>query len=355
MKSRFLIALLLLALSAVGQYKIASPGYRYEFPRDNFDHPDYATEWWYYTGNVKDSSGRRFGYELTFFRQGVDRTHPQASPWTVRDIYLAHLAISDVQANRFFHEERINRLGPGLAGIEASSEKVWNGNWQATISARLHKLTASAGAHSIELQLVPTKPAVIHGQNGVSKKSAGEDAASHYVSYTRLATTGKIVLEGKQFEVSGTSWMDHEFFTSSADESLVGWDWLSLQLDDGADVMLYRLRNKDGSVGPFSSGTYISADGHSTYFGAGEFTMQPSGREWKSKVTGATYPIAWHVVIPRFGLDLNISTPLDAQELAGNNPLSPSYWEGAIDVTGSKSGVGYLEMTGYAKPLVLSH
>jgi len=251
MKSRLLAVLFLTCAALFGQYKTALPGYKYEFPRDYFNHPDYATEWWYYTGNVQDSQGRRFGFELTFFRQGVDRQHPQTTPWTVRDLYRGHLAMTDPYGKVFYHEERVNRAGSGLAGVDAGPGQVWNGNWQADIRGNTNHLRAFGADGSIDLELISTKPPVIHGQHGVSRKSASGGEASHYFSLTRLETSGKLTVKGEAFQISGASWMDHEFFTSTADPNIVGWDWLSLQLSDRSEIMLYRMRNKDGTVGAY--------------------------------------------------------------------------------------------------------
>ena len=360
MKSRVLALLFLSCAALFGQYKTALPGYRYEFPRDYFNHPDYATEWWYYTGNLEDSHGRRFGFELTFFRQGVDRQHQQTTPWVVRDVFLAHLAISDLNGAHFYHEERVNRTGPGLAGVDAASGQVWNGNWQADIRGSTQHLRAFGADGSVDLEVVSTKPPVIHGQLGISTKSAAEGQASHYFSLTRLNTSGKLTAGGEAFQVTGTSWMDHEFFTSTADPTLVGWDWLSVQLNDRSEIMLYRMRNKGGTVGAYSSGTFIAPDGTSTYLPLSDFSMPPAGQRWSSKATQADYPVSWHVSIPRLSIELDVTTPLASQELASKTELSPSYWEGAIDAKGTKngtpySGVGYLEMTGYARALALSH
>jgi predicted secreted hydrolase len=340
------------------QYQPALPGYKYEFPRDHFDHPDYKTEWWYYTGNLKSADGHRFGFELTFFRQAVSRDGGLKSDWNVRDLYLAHLALSDIDDKRFSHTERLNRAGSGVAGASLQSQKVWNGNWQVQWNNGEQHLQAIADDFALDLVLDSQKPPVINGRNGISQKGAGAGNASHYVSFTRLLTSGTIQLDGKSYSVGGTSWMDHEFFSSGLDQDEVGWDWLSLQLDDNTELMLYRLRHKDGSVDPFSSGTYVDASGKATFLSVRDFSMTPKSDTYSSPVTKAAYPIAWRVAIPSLVLDLQIATPLPSQELASSGDAAPSYWEGAITITGTRSakpisGVGYLEMTGYEKALRL--
>jgi predicted secreted hydrolase len=213
---------------------------------------------------------------------------------------------------------------------------------------------------AVELTLEPRKPPVVHGENGVSQKAAGEGHASHYVSFTRLDARGTIAVQGQNFAVKGSAWMDHEFFTNSLGAEEAGWDWLSMQFDDDTEVMLYRLRHKDGSVDPFSSGTYVDASGHASHLGLQDFTMRPTaGVNWTSSTSGATYPLAWEVTIPRYGIELQVRTPLQSQELNGRTEASPNYWEGAVEMSGKRGGhslhgLGYLELTGYDRPLPLS-
>ncbi|GAC1655780.1 MAG: lipocalin-like domain-containing protein [Acidobacteriaceae bacterium] len=360
MKSRLLLWICVCACTLAAQYQQALPGYRYEFPRDHFSHPEYQTEWWYYTGNVHTADGHRFGFELTFFREGVDRGHKPGSSWAVSDLYLAHLALTDVSGGRFRHTERLNRAGPGLAGVDAGRRLIWNGNWQVELTPDVQKLQGITSEYQLDLTLWSDKPPVIHGQNGVSQKSEGAGKASHYISFTRLLTSGTIQLDGVRYEVEGTSWMDHEFFTAAMEENESGWDWLSIQLDDGSELMLYRLRRKDGSVEPYSSGTFVAADGRSTALAHDDFSMDATGETWTSPQTRATYPIGWRVKVMRFGLDLRITAAVKAQELASRTSFAPSYWEGAIDVSGARGGsaihgAGYLELTGYDHALSLSH
>jgi predicted secreted hydrolase len=356
----FLISLLLLQpLFAQSPYQLALPGYRYEFPRDNFSHPAFQTEWWYYTGNLKSSKGRRFGFELTFFRQAVSRATSKKSTWDVDDLYLAHLALSDLDGAHFYHSERTNRSGPGIAGISETTSRIWNGNWQIQWKDSDQLLQAVNDSFELRFTLHSEKPPIIHGENGVSQKAQGPGHASHYISLTRVTTTGAISLNGEKFQVTGTSWMDHEFFTHQLESSQTGWDWLSLQLDDHTELMLYRIRRKDGSVDPFSAGTFVDARGHSTHLSAREFTLQPSGETWTSTSSRATYPIHWEIAVPKLGITLDAKTPLASQELTGATNLVPTYWEGAISLNGMHNaqplqGVGYLEMTGYDRPVQLS-
>ncbi len=335
-------------------YKIAQPGYTYQFPQDYFNHEDFQTEWWYYTGNVRSADGHRLGYELTFFRQGISRAD-DAHPWFVHDVWMAHLALSDIDGQRFYNEERLNRTGPGLAGVDSQTGLVWNGNWQAHITEREEDLRGIGDKFGLTLKLMPTKPPTIHGANGISQKAEGAGHASQYFSLTRLTTKGSIDIDGKAYQVDGTSWMDHEFFTSSMAANETGWDWLSIQLGDGDELMLYRLRHGDGTIDPYSSGTYIDATGKSLFLSSKDFAMTPaadSAGKWLSPATRASYPLHWHVSIPLLKMELDVTSPLKNQELTGS--FGPSYWEGAIDVRGQRNysplrGLGYLEMTGYAQ------
>jgi predicted secreted hydrolase len=358
MRSRLacVAAVLLLLQPLAAQYRTALPGYRYEFPRDYFNHPDFQTEWWYYTGNLKSAEGHRFGFELTFFRQAVSRDPAKIAAWEVQDLYLAHLALSDLDGGKFYHAERTNRSGPGIAAVSESLGRIWNGNWQIQWHGRDQELKAVDARFQLRFTLHPEKPPVIHGKNGVSQRAEGPGRASHYVSLTRLATSGVIDLGNKKFEVTGSSWMDHEFFTHQLDSNQTGWDWLSLQLDDRTEVMLFHIRRKDGSIDAHSAGTYVDAAGKTTPLHSNEFILQSAGENWTSPLAGAAYPIHWKIAIPKLGIELEAKTPLASQELSGNTRLAPNYWEGAIVLSGQRkaqplSGAGYLEMTGYDHPV----
>jgi len=360
MRSRWgaAVALVLWAVVARAQYQQALPGYQYAFPRDHFNHPEYQTEWWYYTGNLKAADGHRFGFELTFFRQGMNRDAAQGT-WSTRDLYFAHLALSDLDGGKFYHTERFNRQGPGIAGASLEQRRVWNGNWQVQWEGDQQQLRGVAEKFAVELTMASRKPPVIQGENGISQKAAGEGHASHYISLTRLLARGSVGLNRKTYSVEGTVWMDHEFSTNSLGAAEVGWDWMGLQLDDNTEVMLYRMRHKDGSADPFSSGTFVDAQGKATHLELQDFSMRPLGETWLSPASGAKYPVGWEVAIPRYGIDMQLGAALKSQELSGRTKYSPSYWEGAVTISGQRdgrplSGVGYLEMTGYDRPLPLA-
>lgn len=328
-----------LAIAADFAYRQAVPGYRYQFPRDHFEHPAFHTEWWYYTGNVADSAGRRFGFELVFFRVGERHESNNRSAWSVQDLYLAHAALTDVAGHRFLYHERLNRSGPGIAGASFLNQRVWNGNWQVRWKGEEQKLDAVTEDFRFHLALDPVKPFVIQGENGVSQKAAGPGRASYYVSFPRLESTGNITLDGATYRVEGSAWMDHEWFSEELASDEAGWDWFSIQLDNNTELMLYQLRHTDGSVDPFSSGTFVDAKGAAHHLRRSDFTLVPLER-W------GRYPVRWMIHIPSLGIHLTCKAVLDNQELRGRKG-SPSYWEGAVTYSGSQHGVGYLEMTGY--------
>jgi len=342
--SRSAIAFVL-ALSLTGaefHYREALPGYVYQFPSDHFAHPDYRTEWWYYTGNVTDSNGKRFGFELVFFRQGTNRAESSnPSAWRVDDVYLAHAALTDIDGKHFYYSERTNRAGPGIAGASVAKAEVWNGNWSAKWNGENQNLSALTDDFRFDLRADPLKPLVIHGVNGVSQKADGAGHASHYVSFPRLSVSGSLTAGGKKHPVHGLAWMDHEWFTEQLDASDTGWDWFSVQLEDKTELMLFDLRKKDGSIDSHSSGTYIDASGKARHLTAADFTLRPVAYWGK-------YPVKWRIEVPSLRIGIDCEAALREQELKTNNA---AYWEGAVNYSGSQKGLGYLEMTGYDKPV----
>lgn len=361
MKSRVLAALAVVSLIASAQqWQIALPGYRYDFPRDYFNHPEYRTEWWYYTGNLRAANGHRYGFELTFFRQAVPLAVPAAVPenatWRPDQLYLAHLAMSDIDGQTFYYTERLNRAGPGLAGISLQQQRYWNGNWQvrwSSLETGDQQLQAVCDRFTLTLNLKPEKPIVIHGQNGVSRRGPASGQASHYISFTRIAAQGRLDRSGESIALAGFAWMDHEFFTERDNNDAMLWDWFAIQLDDNEELMLYRLRDRSGRETPYSSATYVDAAGKARFLNSTQFSVTP-GERWQSPHSGARYPTRWSVTIPELGLHLSEQTPLKDQELFTKDGVSPTYWEGAVSYQGqihkkNVTGVGYLEMTGYAR------
>jgi predicted secreted hydrolase len=337
---------------ASSPWKQATAGYKFAFPRDHASHPDYKLEWWYYTGNVKAKDGRRFGYQVTWFRVGIDHSPSNPSRWTIRDLYMTHLAVSDAAGQRYRFAERLSRGGPGLAGADGHRYNVWNEDWTGTLNERgQHVLKATSQDAGIDLVLDEGKAPAINGVNGISQKGAREGNASHYYSLTRMPTRGTIMVDGERVEVEGLTWMDHEFGTSFLEPEQRGWDWLAIQLSDGRELMLYQLRRADGSRDPRSSGTLVNKDGSTVHLGNDDFTQTPGQAQFKSS-NGTVYPVEWTIGVPAHGITLRVTTPLADQELSLVRSTGIAYWEGMIDVAGTAGGAkvtgsGYLEMTGY--------
>jgi predicted secreted hydrolase len=322
----------------------------FEFPRDHGPHPEFQTEWWYYTGNLETAGGQAFGFQLTFFRRGLTPGIVQrASSWGTNQVYLAHFALTDVTQGHFAATERFSRGAAGLAGAQADPYRVWLENWgvEAIDAERVH-LHASDGDRALDLTLTPEKPPVAHGDQGLSPKSATPGNASYYYSLPRLATQGSISRGDERLQVQGSAWMDHEYSTSALAPDQVGWDWFSLQLDDGWDLMYFQLRRADGSIEPVSSGSLVAPDGSVTPVQRDDITLEVLNT-WNSPHSGARYPARWRVRLPSAGLDVIVEPLLADQELN----VSFVYWEGAVRITGTHAdtpltGRGYVELTGYA-------
>ncbi|OGW61512.1 MAG: hypothetical protein A2V83_00980 [Nitrospirae bacterium RBG_16_64_22] len=354
-------AVLVASLSILGgvpavafQFQDARPGYAFSFPRDHASHDAFRTEWWYYSGLIAGPDGQRFGYQLTFFRSGVDPGSKNPSRWTVRHLYLAHFAVADLAARRHVFFEKMNRAGIGWAGSRPDRLHVWNEDWSAEISEGIHRLRARGGGYEIQLDLEPFRPPVIHGRDGVSRKGNGPGEASHYVSLTRMKTTGILTAGGRVIPVKGESWMDHEFTSADLSPNLAGWDWLGLRLSDGSDLMIYRLRARGEGSREIVSGTLVRPDGAARSLEAAEIRLAPGGT-WKSPGSGAAYPVHWRVEIPGERIVLDARAVFPEQELVTAESTRVTYWEGVVDVSGESrgkvvTGEGYLEMTGRARP-----
>jgi predicted secreted hydrolase len=342
-------------------YRLALPGYSWSFPTDHGSHPSYKTEWWYYTGHLQEpNTPHKFGYQLTFFRSGSgiqSKALPQNSRWELPDVLAAHFALTDIYSRRFFYEERFGRPGDLLGAANPQKLDVWIRNWKATrLENGQHLLQGktSDGKIALNLTLTPTKREILHGTNGLSQKAACQGCASHYYSLPRLQSKGTLVFEGKTYPLEGLSWMDHEFGSNQLSEKQVGWDWLSLHLSNGEDLMLYRMRLKDGTVDLNSSGTLVDAQGVVHHLNREDFEMEPLSK-WSSPHSDGIYPMGWRVRIPSRNLRLLVTPELENQELVLKKNTGVTYWEGASAVSGDNgydavTGKGYVEMTGYAEP-----
>jgi len=359
---------LLIALAACS-YAAAEDGFKavtgpcgLSFPADHGSHPEYRTEWWYYTGNLKADGGHRYGFQLTFFRSGLEppakRKHwpERASAWRSDQIYLAHAAITDIANGRHLQAERMARPVLALAGVEQTpaTVRVHVHGWQTAIAPEGHRLQADTDGFSLHLDLKPVKPPVLHGDNAYSLKGQSPERASCCYSFTRLQAAGNLVVEGERHAVQGSAWMDHEFSTAPLQPGISGWDWFSLQLDDQTEIMFFRLRESDGSVNPASSGTLVFPSGKWQHLKNTDVRLRPLSH-WTSPHSGARYPIAWHLRSTALQLDLTLTASVKDQEMRTPRSTQVVYWEGSLVATGTRKGEkidgsGYLELTGYAEP-----
>jgi len=331
------------------------------FPDDHGAHPGYRTEWWYLTGNLTDADGRRFAWQLTFFRNSLSPEPPErASAWSTNQLWMAHFALTDVESGRHRAFERFARGAVGLAGAETEPLRVWLDDWELRgsgaggISADPRDvfpltLVAQDEEWAIDLTLDAGKPIVLQGDRGWSRKGPEPGNASYYFSFTRMPTRGRVTVEGRTFEVEGASWMDREWSTSALGPEHLGWDWFSLQLSDGRELMFFELRRDDGRPEPLNHGVLVEPDGSYRPLSADAFEVEVLDR-WTSPLDGARYPSGWRVRIPLERIDLEVIPVVRDQEMN----LSVRYWEGAVEVGGTGvdgpiTGVGFVELTGYGE------
>ncbi|HVC30804.1 MAG TPA: lipocalin-like domain-containing protein [Steroidobacteraceae bacterium] len=345
-----------------------------EFPSAQGPHPDFRQEWWYLTGNLDSAAGERFGFELTIFRFALAPAAPvspasegrssgrgaERSAWRTRQIYLGHFAVTDVPRHRFRFAVKLSRGALGLAGARAHPFRVWVGNWgigrgaavQETASGalaaqRAWRVQADEPGYVLSVTARPLMPPVLNGERGLSRKSGQPGDATYYYSIPRLAVEGTIVRDGRPLRVHGLAWLDREWGSGSLGPQEVGWDWFGLQLGDGSCLMFYALRDRDGAQDAYSAGTWVDAHGQAHPLARRDVRIQVL-RHWTDR-GGARYPSRWRLLVPAVGLDITVHPVLADQELK----TSPRYWEGAVDVSGTRAGRpitgrGYVELVGYA-------
>ncbi|MDH3223207.1 MAG: carotenoid 1,2-hydratase [Gemmatimonadota bacterium] len=373
-----LVALVAAPLAMVPQpeWRRAHPDYVWSFPRDHGPHPGYKTEWWYFTGLVGDpgestptggppgASPPRLGFQFTLFKVGVvpDRP-PSPSAWATADVFMGHMAVTDLSTGNHVFREVLYRAAPPYAGFPGGVVRpgadtiAWSlaapgtdGGWSLTTTGGGFALSGTAEGLSMDLQLDTVSALVFQGPNGYSRKSAAEDRASMYYSYTDLRTSGSITVEGSPRTVTGTGWMDHEFSSDPLDEEQVGWDWFSLRLGDGRAIMAFQLRDELGRPG-YRHLTVVDPGGRPAYPDPSSWALTPDG-PWTSPATGASYPQRWLLTSEAHGLALTVSAFHPATENVSREVSGLYYWEGPVRVTGpagDELGAGYLEMTGYGE------
>ena len=343
----------LLGADGIGDFPLALSPREFQFPDDHGPHPEYRNEWWYVTGNLDAANGERVGFELTLFRFALATVEPMSeSAWRTNQVYVGHFAITRPSQAQFFVAERSARGALGLAGSTRDPVRVWIGDWE---FARLDgpagerfRIVASDEGVSLALEFAPLKPAVLNGDDGLSRKSETPGNASYYYSMTRLAASGELVIDEERLPVNGLAWLDREWGSSALSADQAGWDWFALQLDDDSELMFYNLRRSDGTPDSTSAGTFVAPSGERRSLVASDAGLEVR-RTWET-ADGVRYPISWRLRIPALALDLQIDPILDDQEL--NTQVR--YWEGAVDVVGTRGGEpvdgrGYVELTGYAE------
>ena len=347
-------------VAATEGWKEARSGYEWEFPEDHWTRRDYRTEWWYFTGHLESSGQKKrsFGYQFTFFRVGVVPGQlPLKSDWGGGNLIMGHAAISDLEDRKHRFSETLFRETPFLGGFSAYPEPViarslappgTDGEWSLRWNGEAFDLVAidKHQGFSFKLSTRPIKPLVLQGPGGLSPKSRDGTSASLYYSYTRLATNGTVEVDGESYPVKGESWMDKEFSSNILSEDQVGWDWFSLQLRDGRDLMIFQLRNQDGET-DFSWATLVSSDGKATYLNEADWSLEPV--EWWSSPSGATYPVGWTLKVLSVG-SMELLAEFSDQENRSRLIPGLNYWEGVIKArssAGSELGRGFAELTGY--------
>ena len=315
-------------------FAVPQPLPAFDFPADHGPHPNYRIEWWYLTANLKDADGTVYGLQWTLFRTAL--SPGEANGWASPQVWFAHAAVTTPDAH--FVTERFARGGIGTAGVQADPFHAWIDEW-AMQGPDLNTLalTAQGPDFAYDMEMQAQGPLVFHGQDGFSVKSA-EGQASYYYSQPFYRITGTLVLPSGTVVVTGNAWLDREWSSQPLSDNQSGWDWFSLSFDSGDKLMGFQLRQRDGTY--YSASTWIDADGSKMAYPDGTFTAEPLSQ---SQVAGRDVPTGWAVRLPDRDLDVRIGA-LNPQAWM---PLSIPYWEGPVTISGSHTGVGYLEMTGY--------
>ncbi len=338
-----------LCAAAAQDYAQVQPGYEMQFPRDQGSHPQFRTEWWYLTGWVKKADGTELGMQITFFRNRPLLAETNPSKFTPRQLLFAHAALADAKTGKFLHDKRAARAGFGLAEAKEGGTDVWIDDWSLKQTGSGYSARIAARDFGYALEFKPTQPLLLQGERGLSRKGPRPAQASYYYSQPQLAVSGTISRKGEQFAVSGTAWLDHEWSSQYLAEEAAGWDWVGLNLAGGGALMAFRIRDKDGRT-YWAGGALRGTDGRVRVLRPEDVSFEPA-RRWRSPRTGAEYPVAMRL---RAGdLHLELEPLMDDQELDSRASTGTIYWEGAVRAraAGKPQGYGYLELTGYWRPL----
>ncbi|NIP31719.1 MAG: hypothetical protein GTO02_19735 [Candidatus Dadabacteria bacterium] len=326
-------------------FRKAIEPYDWSFPKDHGSHPDFLTEWWYFTGHL-ESDNQVFGFELTTFRFSNKLTHKFKSKWASDQIYLTHFTITDEKNNKFYKYELVNRNFFDFAGSSENGLNTWNGNYKMMLNGDKFKIIAKNEESELILDLTQESKIMLNGKSGLSQKGAKPGDASYYYSIPILKGSGKLKIQNDVFNIKHASvWMDREFFSIEESENS-GWDWFSIQFDDGSVLMLYQIRDKEGKQTQFSSGTFLNTDGKQILLEHKDFELKRLDY-WKSPKTNKKYPLKWRIIIPELNINITITPTMKNQELVLKELLDMTYWEGRCLVSGSHSGKAYMELVGY--------
>jgi predicted secreted hydrolase len=346
-----LLACLAWASARADELAAVMPGVTLQFPRDRGSHPAFAVEWWYLTGWLSTPTHETLGFQVTFFRSRVADPSASSSAFAARQLLIAHCAISDPSRGRLWQDQRIRRAGMGLAEAQTDDTRVWVDDWRLERGADGYHADLRAEGFALALALAPTQPIMLNGDAGFSQKSPLRANASEYYSEPQLRVSGHIERDGRASQVQGVAWLDHEWSSSYLDPRAEGWDWVGLNMNDGGALMAFRIRDHHGQT-LWVGGTERLRDGRTRSLTAAEVHFQPQ-RPWRSPRTGVSYPVSW--LLQLGARSLQIEPLMDDQENDTRLSVGAIYWEGAMRVLdgGEEVGRGYLELTGYEKPLNL--
>jgi predicted secreted hydrolase len=348
----FLLFLAGLAQAAPPVFAPVKPGQALAFPRDYGAHPDFRTEWWYVTGWLTTAAGKPLGFQLTFFRSRTEHDPANPSAFAPHQLVIGHAALSDPALGRLVHDQRSGREGFGLAWARPGDTDIKLDDWRMLRGADgNYRVTLKSSEMTLELTLSPTQAPLLQGENGYSRKGPAAQHASYYYSLPQLKVTGIAGRAGAAGPVTGTAWFDHEWSSEALQPEASGWDWVGANLDDGAALTAFQVRNKDGGK-LWAYALVRGRDGKVTRYSPDEVVFTPQSH-WKSPRTGGNYPVATTIMTGKTRWQL---APLQPdQELDSRRSTGAVYWEGAVTLQrdGVPAGRGYLEMTGYVRPMKL--